>query len=186
MLAVKQDPYVRAGVVNSADQHLHRARRLGARARPAGARGVDLEHASLLHRRSGRRRGAPGQQAARARAAGRGLPEGARPGVALPVGLPVSRRTAAPVAGRHRHHREGGRRRDRRARRTEPHPPPHVVAARRSSTRRCASGTPRRRAPRWWRSSRPAWRRPARKSPGDVATEPAAAASAHRRRGRAE
>ena len=80
------------------DQHLHRARRLGARARPAGARSIDVEHASLLHRRPRRRRGAPGQQAALARAAGRGVPEGARPGVALPVGLPVSRRPAAAGA----------------------------------------------------------------------------------------
>ena len=128
MLAVKQDPYVRAGVVNSAI-NIYIALDDWPRARDLLA--LEASTSNTPHYYIGDLADAEehlGNNAARARAAGRGLSEGAGTGVALPVGLSVSRWTAAPRARGHRDHREGGPRSDRGARRAEPHSSPHAVA----------------------------------------------------------
>ena len=80
-------PYVRAGVVNSAI-NIYIALDDWARARDLLA--LEASTSNTPHYYIGDLADAEehlGNNAARARAAGRGIPEGARPGVALPVGL---------------------------------------------------------------------------------------------------
>ena len=171
-------PYVRAGVVNSAI-NIYIALDDWPRARDLLA--LEASTSNTPHYYIGDLADVEehlGNNAARARAAGRGVPEGAGSGVTLPVGLPVSRWTAAPRARRHRDHREGWPRRDRASStgRTA------FIAARcrasPGSTRRCASGTPRRSVPPWSRNSGRGSRRPAPSRPAISRPRRVAAASA--------
>ena len=128
MLAVKQDAYVRAGVVNSAI-NIYIALDDWERARDLLA--LEATTSNTPHYYIGDLADVEehlGNKQRSVAVAGGGVCEGQGTGVALPVGISVPRWTAAPDARRPRHHRKGGASGDGRARRAESHSSPHAFA----------------------------------------------------------